>query len=126
MFFGIEKEKSYFDAANKRLKNTKTIKDEYLDTIKNNRSKPRIPFGSLIELGVIKPGTEIYDQKKIVNAKIMADGSIKYQKSEGSIHKVAAQILGAESCNGWTYWHYQSGNSLKPIDELRQRLRPNN
>ena len=124
IFYGIEKEKSYYDAANKRLKNTKIIKDEYLDTIKNNRSKPRIPFGSLVELGVIKPGTEIYDQKKKVNAKIMADGSIKYQKSEGSIHKVAAKILGAESCNGWTYWHYQSGNSLKPIDELRQRLRP--
>ena len=124
IFYGIEKEKSYFDAANKRLKNTKIIKDEYLDTIKNNRSKPRIPFGSLVELGVIKPGTEIYDQKKKINAKIMADGSIKYQKSEGSIHKVAAKILGAESCNGWTYWHYQSGNSLKPIDELRQRLRP--
>ena len=124
IFYGIEKEKSYFDAANKRLKNTKIIKDEYLDTIQNNRSKPRIPFGSLVELGVIKPGTEIYDQKKKVNAKIMADGSIKYQKSEGSIHKVAATILGAEICNGWTYWHYQSGNSLKPIDELRQRLRP--
>ena len=126
IFYGIEKEKSYFDAANKRLKNTKIIKDEYLDTIQNNRSKPRIPFGSLVELGVIKPGTEIFDQNKKVNAKIMADGSIKYRRSEGSIHKVAAKILGAESCNGWTYWYYQSGNSLKSIDELRQRLRPNN
>jgi len=56
----------------------------------------------------------------------MVDGSIKYKQNEGSIHKVAAQILGSESCNGWTYWHYQSGNSLKPIDELRQRLRPKN
>ena len=125
-FFGIERERVYFEAATKRLKNTKIIEDHYLDTIQNNRLKPRIPFGSLVELGVIKPGTEIYDQKKKVNAKIMADGSIKHQKSEGSIHKVAAKILGAESCNGWTYWYYQSGNSLKPIDELRQRLRPNN
>ena len=124
IFCGIEREKTYFDAANKRLKNTKIIKDEYLDTLHNNRSKPRIPFGSLVEMGVIKPGTEIYDQKKKINAKIMADGSIKYQKSEGSIHKVAAKIIGAESCNGWTFWHYQSGNLLKPIDELRQRLRP--
>ena len=124
IFCGIEREKTYFDAANKRLKNTKIIKDEYLDTLHNNRSKPRIPFGSLVEMGVIKPGTEIYDQKKKINAKIMADGSIKYQKSEGSIHKVAAKIIGAESCNGWTFWHYQSGNILKPIDELRQRLRP--
>ena len=125
-YCGIEKEKLYFETASKRIKSSKIIKDEYLDTIQNNRSKPRIPFGSLVELGVIKPGTEIYDQKKKVNAKIMIDGSIKYQKSEGSIHKVAAKILGAESCNGWTYWHYQSGNTLKPIDELRERLRPKN
>ena len=125
-YFGIEKEKIYFQAANKRIKDTNIIKDEYLDTIQNNKSKPRIPFGSLIELGVIKPGTEIYDQKKKIYAKVMADGSIKYKKNEGSIHKVAAQILGSESCNGWTYWHYQSGNSLKPIDELRQRLRSGN
>mgnify|MGYP003951489305 CR=1 FL=1 len=124
-FCGIEKEKKYFDAANKRLNNTKIIEDNYLDTLQNNRSKPRIPFGSLVEMGVIKPGTEIYDQKKKINAKIMVDGSIKYQKSEGSIHKVAAKILGTESCNGWTYWYYQSGSSLKSIDELRQRLRPN-
>ena len=125
-YFGIEKEKNYFDAARIRLNNTAVIKDEYLDTLQNNRSKPRIPFGSLVEMGLIKPGTEIYDQKKKVNAKIMVDGSIKYQQSEGSIHKVAAKIIGAESCNGWTFWHYKSGNSLKPIDDLRQRLRPAN
>ena len=106
------------------MQNTNEIKDEYLDVIKNNKSKPRIPFGSLIELGVIKPGVEIYDKKKQIFAKVMIDGSIKYKQNEGSIHKVAAKILGSESCNGWTYWHYQSGKILKPIDELRQRLRP--
>ena len=125
-YFGIEKEKNYFDAAKKRLEITNIIEDEYLDTLQNNRSKPRIPFGSLVEMGLIKPGTEIYDQKKKINAKIMVDGSIKHQKSEGSIHKVAAKIIGAESCNGWTFWHYKSGNSLKPIDDLSQRLRPTN
>ena len=126
IFYGIEKEKSYFDAANKRLKNTKIIKDEYLDTIQNNRSKPRIPFGSLVEMGVNKPGTEIFDQKKKINAKIMADGSIKHDRAEGSIHKVAATILGTDSCNGWTYWHYDLNGKFLPIDELRQRLISNN
>ena len=124
LFFGIEKEKKYFESANKRIKNSYTIKDEYLDVIQNNKSRPRIPFGSLIELGVIKPGSEIYDQKKKFFAKVMVDGSIKHKDNAGSIHKVAAQILGAESCNGWTYWHYQAGKVLKPIDELRQRLKP--
>ena len=50
----------------------------------------------------------------------MVDGSLKCHKAEGSIHKVAAKIIGAESCNGWTYWHYISGNDLKPIDNLRE------
>ena len=56
----------------------------------------------------------------------MIDGSIKGQQSEGSIHKVAAQILGAESCNGWTFWHYNINGSMLPIDNLRQRLISNN
>ncbi len=123
-FFGVEKDKKYFIAANERIKNTKIIEDNYLDVIKNNKSKPRIPFGSLIEMGMIKPGTMLFDQKKKFNARIMIDGSLKHQQTEGSIHKVAAKILGAESCNGWTYWHYQSGKNLKPIDELRNKLRP--
>ena len=121
-YFGIEKEEKYFKSAKKRLEETKEIEVNYLDTIKNNKSKPRIPFGSLIELGIIKPGMDIYDQKKKINAKIMADGSIKYNESEGSIHKIAAKIIGAESCNGWTYWHYNLNGSFLPIDNLRQRL----
>ena len=123
-YFGIEKDKKYFDAAYERINNTKIIEDNYLDIVQSNKSKPRIPFGSLIEMGIIKPGTTLFDQKKKYNAKIMIDGSLKYHKTEGSIHKVAAKILGAESCNGWTYWYYQSGNILKPIDELRNKLRP--
>jgi modification methylase len=121
-YFGIEKEKIYFKAAEQRIKNTKPIDNDLLDTLKSNRSKPRIPFGSLVELGIIKPGTNIFDSKKKINAKIMVDGSIKYQQTEGSIHKVAAHILGAESCNGWTFWHYKINGSIFPIDNLRQRL----
>ncbi len=123
-YFGIEKEKNYFKAAEIRVKNVKPIEDDLLDTLKNNRSKPRIPFGSLVELGIIKPGTSIFDNKKKITAKILADGSIKHNRSEGSIHKVAAAILGAETCNGWTYWYYKSGDTLKPIDDLRQKFRP--
>ena len=64
----------------------------------------------------------MWDFKKEINAKIMVDGSIKYKESEGSIHKVAAKIMGTESCNGWTYWHYYDGKSAVLIDNLRQRF----
>jgi len=121
-YFGIEKDKKYFKAANERIDKTKVIEESYLDTLENNKSKPRVPFGSLVELGIIKPGTNIFDQKKKINAKIMADGSIKHKESSGSIHKVAAKIMGTESYNGWTYWHYNVGDSIVPIDNLRQRF----
>ncbi len=121
-YCGIEKEKTYFKAAEQRLKKTEIIEDHLLDTLKNNKSKPRIPFGSLVELGIIKPGTTIFDNKRKISAKIMADGSIKHAQTEGSIHKVAAYILGSESCNGWTYWYCKIGTNIVPIDDLRQKF----
>ena len=39
-----------------------TLKQKYSDTIKNNKSKTRIPFGSLVEMGIIEPGMQIFDQ----------------------------------------------------------------
>jgi site-specific DNA-methyltransferase (adenine-specific)/modification methylase len=121
-YYGIEKEKNYFKAAELRLNKAKPIEDDYLDTLQNGRSKPRIPFGSLVELGIIKPGTTIFDNKKKISAKIMVDGSIKHDRTEGSIHKVAATILGADSCNGWTFWHCKIGSNIVPIDNLRQKF----
>ena len=121
-YFGIEKDKKYFLAARERINKATKIEDNYLDTIENNKAKPRIPFGSLVELGIIKPGTCLFDQKKKINAKIMADGSLKYKETEGSIHKIAAKIIGAESCNGWTYWYYDVDGSSVLIDSLRQKF----
>ena len=121
-FYGIEKNKKYFTESKKRINKTKKIDDENLDTIENNKSKPRVPFGSLVELGILKPGSMLFDSKKEVSAKIMIDGSIRYKQAEGSIHKVAAQIMGTESYNGWTYWHYQDGKNTILIDNLRQKF----
>ena len=121
-YYGIEKDLKYYKAAQERINNAKQIEDNYLDTLENNKSRPRIPFGSLVELGILKPGTTLFDPKKKINAKIMVDGSIKYKESEGSIHKVAAKIMGAESWNGWTYWHCNINGSTVVIDSLRQKF----
>ena len=121
-YYGIEKDKKYYNAAVYRINKTEIIKDDYLDTIENNKSKPRVPFGSLVELGIIKPGTTLFDLKKKISAKIMADGSIKHKESEGSIHKVAAKIMGTESYNGWTFWHCNINGASVVIDTLRQKF----
>ena len=52
----------------------------------------------------------------------MVDGSIKHKGSEGSIHKVAAKIVGSDSCNGWTYWHCDINGNAVLIDKLRQKF----
>ena len=121
-YLGIEKDNKYFKYAYERLDRTKKIETDTLDTLKNNKSKPRVPFGSLVELGILKPGSKLFDSKKKIEAKIMVDGSIKYKENEGSIHKVAAQIMGSESYNGWTYWHCNIDGNDIVIDNLRQKF----
>ena len=68
-YVGIEKDKKYFNAAYERVSNTQIIEDNYLDVVQNNKSKPRVPFGSLIEMGIIKPGTILFDQKRNIMRK---------------------------------------------------------
>ena len=121
-YYGVERDKTYFKAANERINKAKVIKEDYLDVVENNKTKPRIPFGSLVELGILKPGTILFDPKKKFNAKIMVDGSIKSKEAEGSIHKVAAKIMGTESCNGWTYWYCNVNGSSVLIDSFRQKF----
>ena len=45
------------------------------------------------------------------------------KNATGSIHKIGAIVMGAEACNGWTFWHVRKGKSFFPIDILRQQVR---
>ena len=94
-----------------------------MQVAKGKRAQPRIPFGALVELGLISPGTALYDPAARHEARVRADGSIACAGAQGSIHKIGAHVQGAQACNGWTFWHYEKGGELKPIDELRDRAR---
>jgi modification methylase len=56
-------------------------------------------------------------------AKVRADGTLIADQVKGSIHKVGAELEGAPSCNGWTYWHFRRDGQTVPIDVLRQQIR---
>jgi modification methylase len=49
-------------------------------------------------------------------AKVRADGTLIADQVKGSIHKVGAELEGAPSCNGWTYWHFKRDGQMVPID----------
>ncbi len=123
-YIGIEREDDYIKVAQKRLDNTIPCDEESI-AIVSKREQMRIPFGWLLEHGLLKPGTQLQDSKGRNKVKIAADGNIKTFEGthRGSIHKVGAAVQSAPSCNGWTYWHYKEGKDFLPIDTLRQRLR---
>ncbi len=125
-YIGLERDETYADFAQKRIDAIDPLKSNLVET-KPKREQPRVPFGTLIERGLLKPGAVLTDSKKRHKATVHADGSIMIQnhidKTRGSIHKVGASIQNAPSCNGWTYWHYTDGKKSMPIDNLREQIR---
>lgn len=122
-FIGIEREADYINAALKRIAAVKPSSSAALQVTVANRSAPKVAFGSLVEQGLISPGTELYDAKARYIAMVRADGSLLADPHSGSIHRVGALVQGAEACNGWTFWHFRRGKNLAPIDELRAEVR---
>jgi len=127
-FIGIERDEVYAKAAHERLVDLKPIAErEWLEAAVSKRQLPRIPFGWLLERGLIKPGDHLFAPKKQHIAKVRADANLIAANQEGefvgSIHRVGAAIQGLPACNGWTYWHFQHKKELLPIDVLREKVR---
>jgi modification methylase len=82
-----------------------------------------VPFGTLVERGMLQPGTILYDQRRRFSAKVRADGTLVTADSAGSIHSVGAAVQGLPACNGWSFWFFDNGGQLIPIELLRQKVR---
>lgn len=125
-FIGLERDETYAAFAKERIDAIVPLKENLVET-KPKRELPRVPFGSLVERGLLEPGTVLMDSKKRHKATVHADGSIITQNRvdtmRGSIHKVGAAVQDAPSCNGWTFWHYKDGRKSLPIDHLRAQIR---
>ncbi len=88
------------------------------------KPKPaRIPFGSLLENGLLKPGQNLYFAKDRTPARILANGHLKYGELVGSIHAMARELSNGAPANGWDSWLYKENGKLKVIDELREGIR---
>lgn len=122
-FVGIEREQAYIDAAKMRIAAVEPLKTPELTVLTGKKAEPRIAFLSLLEGDLIQPGTVLYDRKRTHSAIVRADGTIVSNGEAGSIHMVGRKVQGAESCNGWTFWHYEKAGELCLIDELRDKMR---
>lgn len=122
-FVGIEQDPGYVALAQKRIKETSAPADSSLLETPSKRNEPRIPFGWLVERGLLEPGQVLWDQRRRYSAKVRADGSIISAEHRGSIHRVGAAVQDTPACNGWQFWCFDVEGKLVSIDVLRQEVR---
>jgi modification methylase len=122
-FVGIEREQVYIDAARARIEAVEPLGSGMLSVMSGKKAEPRVAFNTLIESGLIAPGTVLTDARRRHSAIVRADGTLEAGNDAGSIHRIGAKVQGFDACNGWTFWHYADGAELKPIDDLRAVVR---
>jgi modification methylase len=121
-FIGIERDPDYAALARRRVAEVRPLAEE-LVTLQSRRELPRVPFGSRVERGLLRPGEVLVDAGRRFAARVRADGSVISAEHRGSIHAVGARVQGAPACNGWAFWHIERHGRLIVIDELRHRVR---
>jgi modification methylase len=122
-FIGIEREAAYRDVAQKRIDAVRRLDTSSLEVTQSRRAEPRVPFGQLVERGMLAAGETLHSYNGRHSAKIRADGTLIARDAKGSIHQVGAALEGAPSCNGWSYWAFKRDGKLISIDVLRQQIR---
>lgn len=122
-FVGIEREQDYIDAAAARIEAVEPLGKAELTVMTGKKAEPRVAFTTLLEAGLVRPGQVLTDERRRYSAIIRADGTLAANGEAGSIHRLGAKVQGFDACNGWTFWHFDDGHSLKPIDALRTIIR---
>ena len=123
-FVGIERDPGYVRLAQGRIDAIERTDVDAIAVTRSKKSEPRIPFGTLVERGLLKPGTVLMDAAGRYHAKVRADGTLVCADATGSIHRIAAHVQGLDACNGWTFWYYrEKKGSPIAIDILRQQVR---
>lgn len=119
-WIGIEREAGYCAAAIERIEAALPLDESALVTMQSPKAAPRVAFGTIVENGMLTAGAVLTDAKRRYRVTVRADGSVMSGDVTGSIHKLGATLQNAPACNGWTFWHYEAPEGLKPIDALRQ------
>ena len=122
-YIGLERDPDYIKLADERLSKVRQMsEDEFLVT-PSKRDQPRIPFGWLLERGLLEAGQTLTDHRGRHSARVRADGTLITDGFRGSIHQVGAYVQKAPACNGWQFWYVERQGERVPIDIYRQKLR---
>jgi len=122
-FIGIDRDEGYVKIAQERIASIEPAPEAALKT-PNPRQQERIPFGTLLEAGLLQPGQTLYFIQNGITATILADSHIQCGEIIGSIHAVAKSLSSGAPANGWDCWFFkEKGGSQVSIDRLRLQIR---
>jgi len=122
-YIGLERDPDYAKLAEKRLSRIQRVPNEEFLKTPTKKDLPRVPFGRLLESGLLEPGEVLMDSRKRHAARVRADGTLVTDGFRGSIHQVGAYVQKAPACNGWQFWYVEKKGEMVPIDLYRQKLR---
>lgn len=123
-YIGIEQDAGYAKLAAERIRAVKPVTDMTILETSQKRTEPRVPFGALVEGGLLNVGDKLFDSRKQFSARIRTDASLITDDSQtGSIHGLGASLQNQPSCNGWQFWYVMKQGKMISIDELRQSYR---
>ena len=122
-FIGIERDPCYVTLARDRIASVLPLGPGPLGFSQGARGQARVPFGALVETGMVRAGAPLMDARRRHRAEVRVDGSLSMGGETGSIHKLGARAMGMAACNGWTFWHVEERRALVPLDTLRHRYR---
>jgi modification methylase len=94
-YIGIERDPDYAAAAKARIKKVTPAAVEDLMVTRSKKEEPRVPFGQLIEAGLIHPGAILVSPNG-KRARVRADGSLALGEATGSIHRIGALASNAD------------------------------
>jgi modification methylase len=104
-FIGIEQDPAYVAIARRRIAGVQPAPGE-LVALESRREAPRVPFGNLVERGLIQPGEVLFDQTGRWRARVRADGSL-ISGEHAARSTQWRPAAGAPAWNGWAFWYVE-------------------
>jgi site-specific DNA-methyltransferase (adenine-specific) len=125
-WLGIERDENYVRVAQRRIDEIIPLPEDQqsFDVRVPRRRQPKLPFGYLLESGLLAPGQTLYFRKdRDMPAILKPDGKLRIGEFEGSIHAAGKHYMNGGPCNGWDHWYFEAADGeLHVIDELRGKL----
>jgi modification methylase len=121
-YIGIERNPEYIKVAEERIAAVQPAAEAAL-TLPEPRSRTRVPFGALLEAGLLQPGQRLtFAKDDSITAVVLANGHLQCNGQTGSIHTLAKSLLDHAPANGWEAWLYEEDGRRQPINALRQKF----